>query len=160
MDGDASVSMRSMRAEYFDQAAGLQWLSFGIRFRIQRPCGIRHGTTTRCLTISSPPIDTIPKHSGEFMEPAVTLTSAALCQSCKETVMRTLKASLAMAFLLALPACSGMTSSEKGTVAGAAVGGVAGSALTGGSALGTIGGAVGGGIIGHEVGESRDQRRR
>ena len=57
--------------------------------------------------------------------------------------MRNLKASLAMAFLLALPACSGMTSAEKGAVAGAAVGGVAGSALTGGSTLGTVGGAVG-----------------
>lgn len=74
--------------------------------------------------------------------------------------MRTLKASLAMVFLFALPACSGMTSAEKGTVAGAAVGGVAGSALTGGSALGTVGGAVGGGIIGHELGENRDDRRR
>ena len=72
--------------------------------------------------------------------------------------MRTLRASLAIAVLLALPACSSMTSAEKGTVAGAAVGGVAGNALTGGSALGTIGGAAAGGIIGHEVGERRDRR--
>ena len=57
-------------------------------------------------------------------------------------------------------ACSSMTSTEKGTIAGAAVGGVAGSALTGGSALGTIGGAAAGGIIGHEVGENQDRRRR
>lgn len=66
--------------------------------------------------------------------------------------MRTLKATIAMAFLIALPACSGMTSAEKGAVAGAAVGGVAGHALTDGSTLGTVGGAAAGGIIGHEVG--------
>ena len=72
--------------------------------------------------------------------------------------MRTLRASLALAFLLALPACSSMSSSEKGAVAGAAIGGVAGHALTGGSAIGTVGGAAAGGIIGHEVGERRDRR--
>lgn len=43
------------------------------------------------------------------------------------------------------------TNREMGTVGGAAVGGVAGSALTGGSALGTVAGAVGGGIIGNQV---------
>ena len=73
--------------------------------------------------------------------------------------MRTLRTSLAIAALLALSACSGMSSTEKGTIGGAAVGGVAGSALTGGSALGTIGGAAAGGIIGHEIGEDRDRRR-
>ena len=74
--------------------------------------------------------------------------------------MRTLRASLAIAALLALSACAGMSSTDKGTIAGAAIGGVAGSALTGGSAIGTIGGAAAGGIIGHEVGESQDRRRR
>ena len=73
--------------------------------------------------------------------------------------MRTLQTSLVIVALIALPACSGMSSTEKGTIAGAAVGGVAGSALTGGSALGTIGGAAAGGIIGHEIGEDRDRRR-
>lgn len=53
---------------------------------------------------------------------------------------------IAMATLLG--AC---TNREMGTVGGAAVGGVAGSALTGGSALGTVAGAVGGGIIGNQV---------
>lgn len=43
------------------------------------------------------------------------------------------------------------TNREMGTVGGAALGGVAGSALTGGSAAGTIAGAVGGGIIGNQV---------
>jgi osmotically inducible lipoprotein OsmB len=43
------------------------------------------------------------------------------------------------------------TNRELGTTGGAAVGGVAGYALTGGSALGTVAGAVGGGIIGNQV---------
>jgi osmotically inducible lipoprotein OsmB len=73
--------------------------------------------------------------------------------------MRNLQTSLAIAALLALSACSGMSSSEKGTVAGAAAGGVLGNAVTGGSALGTVGGAAAGGIIGHEIGEDRDRRR-
>lgn len=43
------------------------------------------------------------------------------------------------------------TNREVGTVGGAAVGGVVGNAVTGGSALGTVAGAVGGGIIGNQV---------
>jgi osmotically inducible lipoprotein OsmB len=53
--------------------------------------------------------------------------------------------------LAALTGCSGMTTQEKNTAIGAGVGGVAGSALSGGSALGTVGGAAVGGVIGHEV---------
>jgi len=53
--------------------------------------------------------------------------------------------------LAALTGCSGMTTQERNTAIGAGVGGVAGSALTGGSALGTVGGAAVGGVIGHEV---------
>jgi osmotically inducible lipoprotein OsmB len=48
-------------------------------------------------------------------------------------------------------ACSNMTPQEKSTAIGAAVGGVAGSAVSDGSALGTIGGAAVGGVIGHEL---------
>ncbi|HET7404087.1 MAG TPA: glycine zipper 2TM domain-containing protein [Usitatibacter sp.] len=54
---------------------------------------------------------------------------------------------------LALGGCSGMTHQEKSTVAGAAIGGVAGSALSNGSAVGTVGGAAVGGVVGHEVGK-------
>jgi osmotically inducible lipoprotein OsmB len=54
---------------------------------------------------------------------------------------------------LALGGCSGMTHQDKTTVGGAAVGGVAGAALTNGSALGTVGGAAVGGVVGHEVGK-------
>jgi len=73
--------------------------------------------------------------------------------------MRILRMSFGIVALVALSACSGMSATDKGTIAGAAVGGVAGSALTGGSALGTIGGAAAGGIVGHEVGERQDRRR-
>jgi osmotically inducible lipoprotein OsmB len=52
---------------------------------------------------------------------------------------------------LGLAACSGMSSQDKSTAAGAGIGAVAGSILTGGSAVGTVGGAVVGGVVGHEV---------
>jgi osmotically inducible lipoprotein OsmB len=58
---------------------------------------------------------------------------------------------LAVCAVVSLTACAGMSRSEKDTAIGAAVGGVAGSALTGGSAIGTIGGAAAGGLIGHEA---------
>ena len=49
-------------------------------------------------------------------------------------------------------------------VIGAGVGGVAGAALSEGSALGTVGGAVVGGVIGNQVGKDKmtvsSQRRR
>ena len=54
---------------------------------------------------------------------------------------------------LAIGGCADMTHREKSTVAGAAIGGVAGSALTGGSTAGTVGGAVVGGVVGNEVGK-------
>ncbi len=52
-------------------------------------------------------------------------------------------------------ACSDMTTRQKDTAIGAAVGGVAGSVLTGGSAVGTVGGAAVGGVIGNEVGKKK-----
>jgi len=74
--------------------------------------------------------------------------------------MRAIRTGLGIAALVILSACSSMSPSETGTVAGAAVGGVAGSALTGGSAVGVVGGAVAGGVIGHEIGEDRERRGR
>lgn len=56
---------------------------------------------------------------------------------------------------LGLSGCSGMTHQEKGTVAGAAVGGVAGNLLCGG-VLCTGAGAAVGGVIGHEI--TKDKR--
>ena len=55
--------------------------------------------------------------------------------------------------VVGLTACGGMTTAQRDTAIGAAVGGVAGSALTGGSAIGTIGGAAAGGLIGNEIGK-------
>lgn len=57
--------------------------------------------------------------------------------------------------LLGVSGCAGMSTRDKNTAVGAAVGGVAGSVLTNGSALGTVGGAAVGGIIGNEVGKRR-----
>jgi len=54
---------------------------------------------------------------------------------------------------LTLTACSGMSSQDKSTAAGAGIGAVTGAVLTGGSAVGTVGGAAVGGVIGHEVGD-------
>jgi osmotically inducible lipoprotein OsmB len=69
--------------------------------------------------------------------------------------VRTLSAALAAAMAFGLGACSNMSHQDKTTAAGAAIGGVAGSVLTDGSALGTVGGAVAGGVVGHEVGKRK-----
>jgi len=58
---------------------------------------------------------------------------------------------IAIAILLSLVGCSGMSSQDKSTAVGAGVGAVGGAILTGGSTAGTVGGAAVGGIIGHEV---------
>jgi osmotically inducible lipoprotein OsmB len=50
-----------------------------------------------------------------------------------------------------LSGCAGMSHRQQNAAAGAAIGGVAGAVLTGGSSLGTVGGAAIGGIIGHGV---------
>jgi len=68
-----------------------------------------------------------------------------------KTVQRFTMSAVAMAMLVGLAGCSGMTAQEKSTAIGAGVGAVGGSVLTGGSAIGTVGGAVVGGVIGNEV---------
>ena len=55
---------------------------------------------------------------------------------------RTTLASIAGVLALSLGACSDMTHQERGTLAGAAIGGVAGNVVTGGSTAGTLGGAA------------------
>lgn len=62
---------------------------------------------------------------------------------------------LAVAVLLGLSACSGMSTRDRNTAIGAGVGAVGGSVLTGGSAAGTIGGAAVGGVIGNQVGKDK-----
>ena len=56
-----------------------------------------------------------------------------------------------MVILVTVSLLAACTNRDMGTVGGAAVGGVAGNALTGGSALGTVAGAVGGGVIGNQM---------
>jgi osmotically inducible lipoprotein OsmB len=56
-----------------------------------------------------------------------------------------------VATLLVAGSLISCTNRELGTTAGAALGGVAGYGLTGGSAVGTVAGAVGGGIVGNMV---------
>jgi osmotically inducible lipoprotein OsmB len=65
-----------------------------------------------------------------------------------------------LAAVIALGTLSGCGSTNEtlGTVGGAALGGAAGSAISGGSTLGTVGGAAVGGIVGHEVGQAVDRR--
>ncbi|GAB7127597.1 hypothetical protein JCM19000A_21040 [Silvimonas sp. JCM 19000] len=65
------------------------------------------------------------------------------------TMLRT--AALIATLAAALTGCADMDSTTKHTAVGAAVGGVAGSVLTNGSAVGTVGGAAVGGVIGHET---------
>lgn len=62
-------------------------------------------------------------------------------------------ATIAIAALLGLSACGGMSSRDKSTAVGAGVGAVGGAVLTGGSAVGTVGGAAVGGLIGNQVGK-------
>jgi osmotically inducible lipoprotein OsmB len=64
---------------------------------------------------------------------------------------------IAVAMLLILVACSGMSPQEKSTAIGAGAGAVGGAILTGGSAAGTVGGAAVGGVIGHEVEKDDDK---
>ncbi|OWW21227.1 glycine zipper 2TM domain-containing protein [Noviherbaspirillum denitrificans] len=59
---------------------------------------------------------------------------------------------LAVAMVLGLGACSGMSKRDANTVMGAGIGALSGSMLTGGSALGTVGGAAVGGVIGNRMG--------
>jgi osmotically inducible lipoprotein OsmB len=70
------------------------------------------------------------------------------------TMNHTLKftaSALAVAALLTLSACAGMTDRERGTATGAAAGAVGGAILSGGGAAGTLGGAAIGGVIGNQV---------
>lgn len=59
--------------------------------------------------------------------------------------------SSSLALVLVIGLLTACTNREMGTAGGAAVGGVAGNVLTGGSTAGTIVGAVGGGIVGNQL---------
>lgn len=59
-----------------------------------------------------------------------------------------------------LGGCSNLSTRQKNAATGAAIGGVAGAVLTGGSALGTVGGAAIGGIIGNGVDEVTPKKKK
>lgn len=63
---------------------------------------------------------------------------------------------IAMLLAVTLGGCAGMTPRQQDTAIGAAIGGVGGYAITGGSALGTVGGAAVGGVIGNQWRYLRD----
>lgn len=65
--------------------------------------------------------------------------------------VRTVSLTLFAALSLTLGACGNMSPNQRNTAAGAVIGGVAGSVLTGGSTVGTVGGAVIGGVIGDKI---------
>ena len=58
----------------------------------------------------------------------------------------------AIAMLLGLGGCAGMSRQDRDTAIGAGVGGAAGLVL-GGGVLGTAAGAVAGAVVGHEIGK-------
>ena len=74
-----------------------------------------------------------------------------------KTIRRVMGSSVALAVLIGLVGCSGMTKQDQNTAVGAGVGGVAGAVLTKCSPVGAVGGAVVGGVIGHEI--STDDNR-
>jgi osmotically inducible lipoprotein OsmB len=62
----------------------------------------------------------------------------------------TIFGAFALAIVLGVGGCAGMSEQDRGTAIGAGVGAVGGAVLGGGT-LGTLGGAAVGGVIGHEV---------
>lgn len=65
-------------------------------------------------------------------------------------------ASIALASVVGLSGCANLDRQTAGTVGGAVVGGVIGSAVGGGT-LGTVGGAAAGAVIGNQV--TKPERR-
>ena len=59
-----------------------------------------------------------------------------------------------------LSGCSNLSTRQKNAAAGAAIGGVAGAVLTGGSSFGTVGGAAIGGVIGHGVDSFEGKKKK
>ena len=63
---------------------------------------------------------------------------------------------LALAMLVAVSGCSGMSTRDKYTAGGAAVGAATGAVLSGGGLIGTGVGAAVGGVIGNQVGKHKE----
>ncbi len=63
--------------------------------------------------------------------------------------------SLLVLLALSLTGCGNMSTRDRETIGGAAIGGAAGAIITGGSAAGAVGGAAVGGIIGNQIEPNR-----
>ena len=72
-----------------------------------------------------------------------------------KTMKRFAVSTLAVAVLLGLGGCSGMSTRDQNTAIGAGLGAVGGAVLTGGSAIGTVGGAAVGGLIGNQLDKNK-----
>ena len=70
-----------------------------------------------------------------------------------KTINRIVVSTVAVAFLVGLGGCAGMTERQRDTAIGAGVGAVGGAVVTGGSPLGTAAGAAVGAVIGNQVGK-------
>lgn len=71
-----------------------------------------------------------------------------------KTTLRIASLALAGSAVLLAAGCASwdnLSRADKGTAAGAVVGGVVGNVVTGGGTLGTVGGAVVGGVVGREA---------
>ena len=62
-----------------------------------------------------------------------------------------LKAVMMATLVVALGACSNMSTKDRNTAAGAAIGAATGAVLSNGSGVGTVGGAAVGGVIGNQI---------
>ena len=72
-----------------------------------------------------------------------------------KTTKRFAVGTLAVAVLIGLGGCSGMSTRDQNTAIGAGIGAVGGAVLTGGSAIGTVGGAAVGGLIGNQLDKNK-----
>jgi osmotically inducible lipoprotein OsmB len=72
------------------------------------------------------------------------------------TLFRNSINAVALAMLLILTGCAGMSERDQDTALGAGAGAVAGAVITGGSPVGTLGGAAVGGLIGRVIGEEAE----
>ena len=72
-----------------------------------------------------------------------------------KTMHRFTVSAVAVAVLLGLGGCGGMSHRDKSTAVGAGVGGAAGYVLTDGNVWGTVGGAAVGGLIGNQIGKDK-----
>lgn len=68
-----------------------------------------------------------------------------------KTSSKSVFAGFAIVALVLTTGCANLSTRDRNTIAGAGVGAVAGSVLTGGSSVGTVGGAAVGGYIGSQV---------